>query len=371
MSAVACLVAEAKPSPHDILQALAQPVLCIDAESRILQTNLATQMLLNSSDAALRGKKLSDLLLQDSPLLALIKDAYTAGSSYAAHAVELSFNPLHHHNHVLQNQLYDVQVLPMADYAGCMVIHIQPRTIAHIMSRQLTHQGAVRSVVGASALLAHEIKNPLSGIRGAAQLLEAELDHNGRDLTRMICKEVDRIATLVDRMETFTDTRPTQRKTENIHEILSHVLQLVRSGFGKNVNLIERYDPSLPLVLVNHDALVQVFLNLVKNAIEAVEDESGEIIFTTAYRHGVRMTSPGNKRPMSLPIEICIIDNGDGVSDDIRDFMFEPFVTSKTNGSGLGLALAAKIIGDHGGVIDCSRDDGRTVMRVLLPAQHA
>lgn len=371
MNDCACEAMIDTPNPNDILQTLAQPVLCIDKETIILQTNTAAQMLLNSSDTALHGKKLSDLLLHDSPLLALVWDASAAQSSYAAHAIELSFNPLHHHNHSLQNQLYDVQVLPMADYNGCMVIHIQPRSIANIMNRQLTHQGAVRAVVGASALLAHEIKNPLSGIRGAAQLLEPELEPNNRDLTRMICKEVDRIAALVDRMETFTDTRPTQRKPENIHEILSHVLQLARSGFAKNVRLIERYDPSLPLVLVNHDALVQVFLNLVKNAMEAVQDQSGEIMFTTAFRHGVRMTSPGSKKPMSLPIEICIIDNGAGVQGDIQDFMFEPFVTSKTNGSGLGLALAAKIIGDHGGVIDHSRDDRHTVMRVLLPAQQA
>jgi two-component system nitrogen regulation sensor histidine kinase GlnL len=153
---------------------------------------------------------------------------------------------------------------------------------------------------------------------------------------------------------------------------LNHVRRIAEHGFGRHVRYVEDYDPSLPAVLGNRDKLVQVFLNLLKNAAEAIGDktDNGRILMQTAFRPGVRLSLPGSDTRVSLPLMIQIEDNGTGIAEHLKPHLFDPFVTTKSSGSGLGLALVAKIIADHGGIIECDSEPKRTVFRVLLPMQR-
>ena len=220
-----------------------------------------------------------------------------------------------------------------------------------------------------ASVLAHEVKNPLSGIRGAAQLLETDATDEDRALTRLICEETDRIVKLVDRMSAFSEIRSVQHEKINIHAVLDHVKKVSQAGFARHIRFHERYDPSLPPVFGNKDQLIQIFLNLVKNAAESIGEtrKDGDIELTSAFRPGVRLQIPGNKAPVSLPLEFCVRDNGPGVAPELVPYLYDPFVTTKATGTGLGLALVAKIIGDHGGTIECESSPRRTTFRVLMP----
>jgi two-component system nitrogen regulation sensor histidine kinase GlnL len=298
-----------------------------------------------------------------SPLLALIEQVRNRGAAVNEYRVDLSSPRL------AGERIVDLHVAPVPEKPGYVVVMLQERTIADKMDRQLTHRGAARSVIALAAMLAHEIKNPLSGIRGAAQLLEQSAGEEDRMLTRLICEEADRIVKLVDRMEVFADERPVPREQVNIHAVLEHVKRLAHSGFARHIRFVEEYDPSLPPVLANRDQLIQVFLNLVKNAAESIGENAtdGEIHLSTAFRPGVRLSLPGSKARVSLPLEFCVKDNGPGVPDDLMQHLFDPFVTTKPSGTGLGLALVAKIVGDHGGIIECESQPRRTNFRVLMP----
>ncbi|HTS91085.1 MAG TPA: ATP-binding protein [Stellaceae bacterium] len=346
--------------PGAILAALPDPVLVADGAGIIQFANGATEQFFDTSAATLLGTRLADFLPADSPLFALMASVRRSGHSVSEYGVTLETPRLGSH-------VVTIQVTPIGEGSEWLVVMLQERSIAHKIDRQLTHRGAARSVTGMAAMLAHEVKNPLSGIRGAAQLLEESLAPSDRELTRLICDEADRIVALVDRMEVFSDRRPLERRPVNIHEVLDRVRLVAQSGFARHVRFVEEYDPSLPPVLGNRDALIQIFMNLIKNAAEAVPGEGGEIQISTAFQHGVRLAVAGSSDRLELPLVVSITDNGEGIPEDLRPHLFDPFVTSKRNGTGLGLALVAKVIDDHGGVIEFDSQPRRTVFRVCLP----
>ncbi|MEM8536993.1 MAG: ATP-binding protein, partial [Pseudomonadota bacterium] len=226
-------------------------------------------------------------------------------------------------------------------------------------------KSAAKSAIGMAEMLAHEIKNPLAGITGAAQLLSMNLSGDDLELTDLIVAETRRIVKLLEQVEQFGNLRAPVLKPVNIHDLLDRARQSASVGFGAHMLFVEEYDPSLPPTMADADQLLQVFLNLLKNASEACK-EAGTIRLRTFYDTSLRVRRSDGSQAR-LPLQVEIIDDGPGLPPDIADDIFEPFVSGKENGTGLGLALVSKLIGDAGGWISVDSAPGRTLFRISLP----
>lgn len=346
--------------PFNALSALPFAVLVIERDSSIAYMNGAAEQFFEQGATGLRGRRLNQLLPTDSPLFSLIAQSIAGQTSVAEYDVSISF-PRGRPRNVA------ITAAPMMDGSSLTVVSLHEQSIARRINNQIAHRNAARSVTGLAELLAHEVKNPLSGIRGAAQLLEgAVVEPEDINLTRLICEETDRICDLVDRMGLFSDGE-LNRSAVNIHLVLDRVRRVAQAGFGRHVEFVENYDPSLPAVYGNADQLIQVFLNIVKNACEAVPRTNGKITITTSFQHGIRLALPGGTSRVQLPLIVSVQDNGKGIPEDVAANLFDPFVTSKADGSGLGLALVAKVMGDHGGIVEFETSEEGTEFRLRLP----
>ena len=343
-----------------ILNALSDTVLVITPEDTIAYVNMAGEQFLSASADYLQGQPLNTFISHDSPFFSLLSSVRERGVSLSESGINLS-SPR------FGEKFVGLHLTTVPEWKGMVLVTISERSLAEKIDQHLTHRDAARSLTSMAAVLAHEVKNPLSGIRGAAQLLEQNADTDDKELTRLICVEADRICALVDRMGFFSSDQPLSIEPLNVHEILEHVRRIAQSGFGRQITFKENYDPSLPPIRGDKDLLIQVFLNLVKNAAEAAPEKNGEIILSTAYQHGVRLAVPGSDSRVELPLVVSVQDNGEGISDDLHSCLFDPFVTTKSTGTGLGLALVAKIVNDHGGIIDFESRPHRTEFRVRLP----
>ena len=346
--------------PFNALSALPFAVLAIKRDSSIAYMNGAAEQFFEQGATGLRGRRLNQLLPTDSPLFSLIAQSIATQTSVAEYDVSISF-PRGRPRNVA------ITAAPMMDGSSLTVVSLHEQSIARRTNNQIAHRNAARSVTGLAELLAHEVKNPLSGIRGAAQLLEgAVVEPEDINLTRLICEETDRICDLVDRMGLFSDEE-LNRSAVNIHLVLDRVRRVAQAGFGRHVEFVENYDPSLPAVYGNADQLIQVFLNIVKNACEAVPRTNGKITITTSFQHGIRLALPGGTSRVQLPLIVSVQDNGKGIPEEVAANLFDPFVTSKADGSGLGLALVAKVMGDHGGIVEFETSEEGTEFRLRLP----
>jgi two-component system, NtrC family, nitrogen regulation sensor histidine kinase GlnL len=352
-----------RTAPAGLIEQLPFPLVVLDALDCIAYASPAAEEFLQTSLSRLARKPLAAFVPADHPLLALIGQARRSGRSCSLNDLEIASPRIGEHK--------DVEVFagPLADSDGSVLVTLHERATARLLERQFGRRNAGRSVSGLAAVIAHEIRNPLAGMRGAAQLLEPGLDSDGRALTHLICSEIDRVAGLLDRMLAFGAAPVRSLEAVNVHSVLDHVRSLIAASAPRGLRVTAEYDPSLPPVTGNRDRLVQAMLNLVKNALEAAgkQADGAQIWLRTAFHTGVSMTDRVTGERIALPLVISVEDNGQGIPEEILPHLFEPFVSSKPSGTGLGLALSAQIVGEHGGIIETERVRGRTVFRVLLP----
>ena len=339
--------------------AIPYPGLIIRKDDTIAAANPAAEDFGATSVRQMRGKPFKKFLGPNSVVMDVIHQARKSDVSVTQYNVMVSWVGM-------PPSLQNLHASPMHEADGEILLLMHPRGMAEKMDRSLSHRSAARSVSGMAAMLAHEIRNPLAGISGAAQLLEMGLTAEDRELTGLIQAEAARIGALVDRVEQFGDLRPALRRPINIHDVLDRARRSAQAGFAAHARFSEEFDPSLPPASGDPDQLLQVFQNLLKNAAEAIPRVGGTIAIGTAYRPGVKLSRPGGKSE-SLPLLVTITDNGPGIPENLVRDIFDPFVSPKENGTGLGLSLVSKIISDHGGVVECDSRPGRTRFLVRLP----
>ena len=347
-----------------IFAILPNPVFVLDRDDRFIYLNQAAEIFFQSSQMMLLGTSLASLIPADSNFSSMVSRARTQATSVGDQGVEFA-------GPKIGLKLINVQITPFGDAEPRLLVCIQERALAERLRGQSLFRGAARSIAAMAALLAHEVKNPLAGIKGAAQLLEADLvdangDVNGQSLTRMIVEESDRVAALLDRMEGFAGGANLVLAPVNIHEILDHCLNLAQASYGAHTTIRRSYDPSLPLVNGHRDLLIQAFINVIKNASEAT-DLNGKIVIKTSYSQGRRLTFAAVDGGSYAPVQVEVIDNGAGISEELRDHIFDPFVSGRSGGSGLGLTMVASVIADHGAMIDVESVPGQTVFRMNFP----
>lgn len=334
------------------------PAFLIDENDRISDMNSAAEGFLNASRKSVLGSPVWECIVIDTP----IEDAFDRARRDDA---PLFVNDIDVGSRLRAPLQCGVQVAPVSEHPGQMLLMLSPRELAGRMTRTHSAKSAAQSAIGMAEMLAHEIKNPLAGITGAAQLISMNLAPEDVELTDLIVGECRRIVKLLEQVEQFGNLSDPDFHPVNLHDILDRARRSAALGFGAHMTIIEEYDPSLPMAWGDADQLLQVVLNLLKNASEASESKHGTITIRTFYEHSFRLRrSDGTGK--TLPLQIEIIDDGPGLPPTIRDDIFDPFVSGKENGTGLGLALVSKIISDHNGWISVNSIPGRTVFRLSL-----
>ncbi|WP_050602287.1 nitrogen regulation protein NR(II) [Ruegeria sp. 6PALISEP08] len=345
-------------SNASIWNSLPVPAFIIDVDDRISDVNAAGEGFLNASRKAVVGHPVWDQIAVDAPLEEAFERARTLGTPLFVNDVDAGSG----NRAPLQCAL---QIAPLVGHPGSMIMIISPRELSGRMTRGNTVKSAAQSAIGMAEMLAHEIKNPLAGITGAAQLLSMNIPPQDLELTDLIVAESRRIVKLLEQVEQFGNLQKPDFKPVNIHDVLDRARRSALLGFGADMTIIEDYDPSLPLAYGDPDQLLQVVLNLLKNASEAAGAQGGTIRLRTYYEHSFRLRrSDGSGH--SLPLQVEIIDDGPGLPEDIRGDIFDPFVSGRENGTGLGLALVSKIVSDHDGWVSAESVPGRTIFKLSL-----
>ncbi len=345
-------------SDQSIWASLPVPAFIIDRDDRIADVNSAGEGFLNASRRSVVGHPVWDQIAVDAPLEEAFLRARQNGSPLFVNDVDVGSGS----RAPLQCAL---QIAPLMGHPGSMIMILSPRELAGRMTRGNTVKSAAQSAIGMAEMLAHEIKNPLAGITGAAQLLSMNISQQDIELTDLIVEESRRIVKLLEQVEQFGNLSQPDFQPVNLHDVLDRARRSALLGFGAHMKIVEDYDPSLPLAYGDQDQILQVILNLLKNASEAAGPEGGTIRLRTYFEHSFRLRR-NDGSGHSLPLQIEIIDDGPGLPEDILSDIFDPFVSGRENGTGLGLALVSKIVSDHDGWVSAESVPGRTVFRLSL-----
>ena len=341
----------------DIWASLPVPAVRIDANERIADLNTAAEGFFNTSSKAMRGVPVWDAIAVDAPLETSFQRARDSGAPLFVNDVDVGTGTR------LPVQCA-LQIAPVVGVEGEMLMLISPRELAGRMTQNHSVKSAAQSAIGMAEMLAHEIKNPLAGITGAAQLISMQATGEDLELTDLIVAETRRIVKLLEQVEDFGNLRPPDLQGVNLHDVLDRARKSASVGFAAHMDLADQYDPSLPLAQADPDQLLQVVLNILKNAAQA-GSTGGRILIRTFYDASLKVRRPDGTRN-ALPLQIEIVDDGPGIPPEIAGDIFEPFVSGRENGTGLGLALVSKIISDHDGLIALDSVPGRTVFRISL-----
>ncbi|WP_376873088.1 nitrogen regulation protein NR(II) [Albirhodobacter sp. R86504] len=347
------------PDVFALWSSLPMPAILIDGEDRMVEINPAAESYLNLSAKSLRGHSILERLAISAPLEDVFERVRTSRADVYVSEVDLTTGER-------APVMCSLQAAPVGDDPHALLITFIPRERGSVLNRAGSVKSAARSAIGMAEMLAHEIKNPLAGIAGAAQLLSMNLTGDDLELTDLIVDETRRVVKLLEQVEQFGNVRPPEQHEVNIHDVLDRARKSVAIGHGAHMRISDDYDPSLPATLGDGDQLTQVFLNLLKNASEATRGAPGEIKLRTYYDHGLRVRGADGKS-RALPLQIEVINSGPGIPPEIAGELFEPFVSGRENGTGLGLALVSKIISEHGGWVSVDSKPGRTCFRISLP----
>ena len=339
------------------------PAVLVARDDTIADINAAAEGFLNASAKAVTGAPVWDIIAVDAPLEEAFARARATETTLFVNAVDVGSGQ----RAPLQSQL---QIAPLAGSDGVMILMISPRELAGRLTQNNSVKSSAKSAIGMAEMLAHEIKNPLAGITGAAQLLSMNLSADDLELTDLIVAESRRIVKLLEQVEQFGNHTLPERSPVNLHDVLDRARRSALLGFGAQMKIVEDYDPSLPLAWGDKDQLLQVVLNLVKNASEAAGNGGGTIRLHSYYEHSFRLRR-SDGQGIALPLQIEVIDDGPGLPAHIAGDVFDPFVSGRENGTGLGLALVNKIISEHDGWISVTSVPGRTVFRISLPRADA
>tara|TARA_Y100000590_G_scaffold462747_1_gene627674 strand:+ start:3411 stop:4463 length:1053 start_codon:yes stop_codon:yes gene_type:complete len=337
-------------SSEYILNSLQSPILVINSiNKKIIYCNNSTEIFLETSKKNIINQKINNIFKHDSYFISLIDKSISTNRSVN------ELNILINTNKNEYNVSVSISKIDSEENLFSIILNDLSKNFE--LSKQFDFIKSAQSVSSLVSMLSHEIKNPLSGIRGASQIIEKRFDFDNKDLNliKLINNETERIKKLLDSLENFTDDRPIKKKNVNLNQILRYSKNSVKVMFSrKNIAFIENYDPSLPEIYGNKDQLIQLFINLIKNSAEAINNSEGIIKISTKFEHG------------NLPIQIFIEDNGNGIPNELKDNIFDAFVTNKINSKGLGLSICAKIIQSHSGSIEFDNINNKTIFKVMF-----